>query len=56
MRVAMAEMMHTFSEPSPHVVVAVWSDLCSQWCASHEFYTEMSCVMSLALFESQILI
>jgi hypothetical protein len=34
MRLAMAEMMHAFSEPSPHAVVAVWSDLCSQCRAS----------------------
>ena len=33
MRVAMAEMMRTFSEPSSHAVVVVWCDLCSKRCA-----------------------
>ena len=49
MRLAIAEMMRAFAEPSLHVIVVVWSDLCSQRCACYENYTEMSFVMSRAL-------
>jgi hypothetical protein len=35
MRLAMAEMTRTFSEPSLHAVVVVWCDLCSKRRSCH---------------------